>query len=318
MIALRDADHDYVANPSPSTPVPAGTVLVVLGRTPTSQRLPGEPDPLDDRSVEAYHPTASQDQTRSHDMQISLEGNAFVTAGGDGMGRTTAITMHELGAEVFTCDIDPGLATLPNGITTWECDVSDSSALDAIFDVILPGGLDIMVNNAGVSGPTKPVEDVTDEEWDHCMSVCIDSQFYCARRVAPVFKAQQSGVIINMISGPASWASQAVLPCRRQVGLRGFTERSQWTGPDNIRANGIVPGNVNGDRMERAIAAHASNDGLDLRLCGTYAIGVSMQCYVDPQEISDLIMFLVSDYGRHISGQIIAVDGNTETLYLRS
>ena len=111
-------------------------------------------------------------------MQISLEGKrAFVTAGGDGMGRTTVITMHELGAEVFTCDIDPsGLATLPNGITTWECDVSDSSALDAIFDVILPGGLDIMVNNAGVSGPTKPVEDVTDEEWEHCMSVCIDSQ----------------------------------------------------------------------------------------------------------------------------------------------
>ena len=136
-------------------------------------------------------------------MQISLEGKrAFVTAGGDGMGRTTAITMHELGAEVFTCDSDPrGLATLPDGITTWECDVSDSSALNAIFDEILPGGLDIMINNAGVGGPTKLVEDVTDEEWDHCMSICIDAQFYCARRVAPVFKAQQSGVIINMISG---------------------------------------------------------------------------------------------------------------------
>ena len=109
-------------------------------------------------------------------MQISLEGKrAFVTAGGDGMGRTTAITMHELGAEVFTCDIDPrGLATLPDGITTWECDVSDSSALNAIFDEILPGGLDIMINNAGVGGPTKLVEDVTDEEWDHCMSICID------------------------------------------------------------------------------------------------------------------------------------------------
>ena len=256
-------------------------------------------------------------------MQISLEGKrALVTAGGDGMGRTTAITMHELGAEVFTCDIDPrGLATLPDGITTWECDVSDSSALNAIFDEILPGGLDIMINNAGVGGPTKLVEDVTDEEWDHCMSICIDAQFYCARRVAPVFKAQQSGVIINMISGAGIMGFPGRSPyVAAKWAAAGFTETlAMELGPDNIRVNGIVPGNVNGDRMERVIAAHAGAEGLDPEAVRhMYAIGTSMQCYVDPQEISDLIMFLVSDYGRHISGQIIGVDGNTETLYPRS
>ena len=256
-------------------------------------------------------------------MQISLEGKrAFVTAGGDGMGRTTAITMHELGAEVFPCDIDPrGLATLPDGITTWECDVSDSSALNAIFDEILPGGLDIMINNAGVGGPTKLVEDVTAEEWDHCMSICIDAQFYCARRVAPVFKAQQSGVIINMISGAGIMGFPGRSPyVAAKWAAAGFTETlAMELGPDNIRVNGIVPGNVNGDRMERVIAAHAGAEGLDPEAVRhMYAIGTSMQCYVDPQEISDLIMFLVSDYGRHISGQIIGVDGNTETLYPRS
>ncbi len=255
-------------------------------------------------------------------MQISLEGKrAFVTAGGDGMGRTTAITMHELGAEVFTCDIDPrGLATLPDGITTWECDVSDSSALDAIFDDILPGGLDIMVNNAGVGGPTKLVEDVTDEEWDHCMSVCIDSQFYCARRVAPVFKAQQSGVIINMISGAGIMGFPGRSPMPPPSGLRrGFTETLAMELDPTTSGSTASFRNVNGDRMERVIAAHASNEGLDPEAVRhMYAIGTSMQCYVDPQEISDLIMFLVSDYGRHISGQIIGVDGNTETLYPRS
>lgn len=256
-------------------------------------------------------------------MQISLEGKrAFVTAGGDGMGRTTATTMHELGAEVFTCDIDPsGLATLPAGITTWECDVTDSSALDAIFDEILPGGLDIMVNNAGVGGPTKLVEDVTDEEWAHCMGVCIDAQFYCARRVAPVFKAQQSGVIINMVSAAGILGFPGRSPyVAAKWAVAGFTETlAMELGPDNIRVNGIVPGNVNGARMEGVIAAHAEAEGLDPEVVRRmYAIGTSMQCYVDPQEISDLIMFLVSDYGRHISGQIIGVDGNTETLYPRS
>lgn len=90
-------------------------------------------------------------------------------------------------------------------------------------------------------------------------------------------------------------------------------------GPHNIRVNGIVPGNVNGDRMERVITNHAALEGLDPEeVRRLYAIGTSMQCYVDPQEISDLIAFLVSDYGRHISGQIVGVDGNTETLHPRS
>jgi len=256
-------------------------------------------------------------------MQISLEGKrAFITAGGDGMGRATALAMHALGAEVFTCDIDAtGLESLPEGISTSVCDVTDSGALDALFDDILPGGLDIMINNAGVAGPTAPIEDVTDEEWRHCMAVCIDAQFFCARRVAPLFKSQGSGVIINLVSG---------------AGIHGFPNRSpyaaaKWAsvgltktlamelGPHNVRVNGIVPGNVNGARMESVIANHAKADGLDPEdVRRMYAIGVSMQCYVDPEEIADTIVFLCSEYGRHISGQIVGVDGHTETLYPRS
>ena len=81
----------------------------------------------------------------------------------------------------------------------------------------------------------------------------------------------------------------------------------------------LAVGNVNGDRMERVIHAHAETDALDPEdVRRMYAIGTSMQCYVDPEEIADLITFLCSDYGRHISGQIVAVDGNTETLYPRN
>ncbi|MEM7093056.1 MAG: SDR family oxidoreductase [Actinomycetota bacterium] len=256
-------------------------------------------------------------------MEISLEGKrAFITAGGAGMGRATALLMHELGAEVFTCDIDAsGLATLPDGITTWECDVTDSGQLDAIFDEILPGGLDILVNNAGVGGPTKPVEDITDDEWRHCMAVCIDAQFFCARRAVPVFKAQQSGVMINMVSAAGIMGFPNRSPyVAAKYAVSGFTESmAMELGPDNIRVNGIVPGNVNGDRMERVINDHAAADGLDPEVVRhMYAIGTSMQCYVDPEEISQLIVFLCSDWAKHVSGQIIGVDGNTETLYPRS
>lgn len=256
-------------------------------------------------------------------MEISLAGKrAFITAGGDGIGRTIALTMDALGAEVATCDVNPdGLASLPESIRTFECDVSDSAALDAVFDEILPAGLDVLVNNAGVAGPTKLVEDITDDEWRRCMSVGIDAQFYCARRVAPVFKQQQSGSIINMVSTAGIMGYPGRTPyAAAKWAVAGFTETlAMELGPDNVRVNGIAPGSVTGERMERVIAGQAALSGADPEeVRRSYVIGTSMHCFVDPEEIADLIAFLVSDYGRHISGQIIAVDGNSETLYPRT
>jgi len=256
-------------------------------------------------------------------MQVSLSGTrAFITAGGAGMGRATVLAMRAAGATVFTCDIDPDtLATLPDDVMSWACDVSDSRALDAIFDQILPDGLDFMINNAGIAGPTKLVEDITDQEWRHTMAVGIDSQFFCVRRVAPIFKAQLHGAIINLISGAGIMGYPTRTPyAAAKWAVSGFTETlAMELGPHNIRVNGIAPGNVNGDRMDRVVAAHAETEGLDpADVRRSYALGTSMQCFVDPEEIADLIVFLCSDFGRHISGQIIAVDGNTETLWPRT
>ena len=255
-------------------------------------------------------------------MEISLEGKrAFITAGGAGIGRATALAMHEAGATVFSCDIDAtGLATLPDGIMSWTADVSTSAELDAIFDEILPDGLDVMVNNAGTAGPTKLVEQITDDEWRSTMAVCVDSHFFCARRVVPTFKSQRSGAIVNLISGAGILGYPTRAPyAAAKWAVSGLTKTlAMELGPDNIRVNGVVPGNVNGDRMDRVVAAHAVAEDLEPdEVRRMYAIGTSMQCYVDPEEIADLIVFLCSDYGRHISGQIIGVDGNTETLYAR-
>ncbi len=256
-------------------------------------------------------------------MKISLENRrAFVTAGGAGMGRATVLAMRDAGAQVFTCDIDPtGLTSLPADVTTYECDVGVSAELDAIFDEILPDGLDILVNNAGIAGPTKLVENVTDDEWRQTMSVCIDAQFYCARRIVPIFKAQGSGVIINLISGAGIFGYPTRAPyAAAKWASTGFTKTlAMELGPDNIRVNGVVPGNVNGDRMERVIAAHAETESMDPEeVRRQYALGTSMLCYVDPEEIADLNVFLASDQARHISGQIIGVDGHTETLWPRT
>ena len=118
-----------------------------------------------------------------------------------GMGRATVLAMHRLGAQVITCDVDhAALASLPDEVQTHVCDVSDPDQVDALMTQITPEGLDILVNNAGIGGPTKAVEDVSNDEWRQTMGVCIDGQFYCARRAVPVFKAQGHGVIINLVS----------------------------------------------------------------------------------------------------------------------
>lgn len=255
-------------------------------------------------------------------MEISLAGKrAFVSAGAAGIGRRTVETLDRLGAEVFTCDIDrSALGTLPESIRGWYCDVSKSGQIDAILDEIVPDGLDILVNNAGTSGPTKLVEDISDDEWRECLAVGIDSHFYFARRAVPAMKRAGGGAIVNMISSAGIMGYPTRTPyVAAKWAASGVTKSlAMELGPHNIRVNGIVPGSVTGDRMERIIAAQAALDGTSPdSVRRDYVLGVSMQCFIDPQEVADMIAFLVSDHARHVSGQIIGVDGNTETLWPR-
>ena len=123
-------------------------------------------------------------------MEITLKGKrVFISGAANGIGRATALSMHKLGAEVIICDIDAEkLRDMEEEIKTFACDVSDSTAVDTMFQQIENYGLDILVNNAGIAGPTKLIENITDDEWRDCMAVCIDSQFYCTRRAVPILK----------------------------------------------------------------------------------------------------------------------------------
>ena len=256
-------------------------------------------------------------------MEITLKGKrVFISGAAAGIGRATALSMHKLGAEVIICDIDAEkLRDMEEEIKTFACDVSDSTAVDTMFQQIENYGLDILVNNAGIAGPTKLIENITDDEWRDCMAVCIDSQFYCTRRAVPIFKQQKNGVIINLISvaGIMGYPTRSPYVAAKWA-VTGLTKSlAMELGKDNIRVTGIVPGNVSGDRLERVISAHAEAEKLDTETVRRmYKIGTSMQCFVDPEEIAELICFLSSDSAKHISGQIVGVDGNTETLYPRS
>lgn len=255
-------------------------------------------------------------------MDTRLDGKrAVVTAGAGGLGLVTARSLSAEGAQVFLCDIDEAaLSSLPEGLEGSRVDVSDADAVAAWLDPIAQEGIDLLVNNAGIAGPTKPIEQISPDEWRRCLAVGLDGVFNCTRRVVGTMKTRRRGAIVNI----ASTAGIMGMPLRApyvaaKFGVIGLTKTlAMELGRHGVRVNAIVPGALTGDRMDRVIAAHAEAEKRsEAEIRSLYESGTSMRTFVTPQEVADVVVFLASERGGRISGQAIGVDGHTETLYPR-
>ena len=257
-------------------------------------------------------------------MNTSLQGKrALVTAAAAGIGRAIAAAFAEAGAHVHVCDIDPSaLASFRTdhpGITTSMTDVSDIDAVDALFADVKQalGGLDVLVNNAGIAGPTSPVEDIDPADWRRTIGVNLDSVFYCARRAVPMLKAAGGGSIVTL----SSVAGRLGYPLRTpysatKFAIVGITETlAMELGPHHIRVNCIQPGFVAGPRIDRVIAAKAAARGIPVEeQASEFLSRVSLREFVTAEDIANMALFLASDAGRHVSGQALSVCGNVEVL----
>jgi NAD(P)-dependent dehydrogenase (short-subunit alcohol dehydrogenase family) len=253
-----------------------------------------------------------------------MEGKrVLVTAGGAGIGRALAAAFLSRGARVWICDVDrEALAATQGahpGLGGSRTDVAEASAVDAMFGAIAQalGGLDVLVNNAGIAGPTGPIEALAPAEWRRCLAVNRDGAFLCARRAVPLLKAAGGGAIVNISSTaglmgyplrtPYASAKWAVIGLTRSHAIE--------LGPYDIRVNAICPGSVEGARMARVIKAEAATRGVSQEAVRQgYVRTTSMRSFVRPDDIAAMVLFLCSDRGAGVSGQAIAVDGNTETL----
>jgi NAD(P)-dependent dehydrogenase (short-subunit alcohol dehydrogenase family) len=245
----------------------------------------------------------------------------FITAGAGGIGRVIAESYLAQGAHVVVCDIDSDtVATLPDGIMGQVVDVTDEAALDAWLASGLDrmGGCDVLINNAGIAGQAGPVEDLDLAQWKTCLAVNLDAQMLTCRRIAPVMKAQGSGVIINLSSTSGLYAVPFRAPyVAAKWAVIGLTKTiATELGPFGIRCNAICPGAVSGERMDRVLAAEArARGGTPEEVFKDYASGSSLRRFAEPQEIAKLCLFLSSEAASFISGQAIAVDGHTETYH---
>jgi NAD(P)-dependent dehydrogenase (short-subunit alcohol dehydrogenase family) len=258
-------------------------------------------------------------------MELRLDGQRVViTAAATGIGRATLETFVAAGARVCVCDVDEaGLGelrrTLP-GVGTIVADVSDPAAVDRLFEMALAdlGGLDILVNNAGIAGPTAPIEEIEPADWTRTIEVNLIGQYLCARRAVPPIRAAGGGSIVNLSSAAGRFGFAERTPyAASKWGVIGLSKSlAIELGPDQIRVNAICPGAVEGDRINRVIAAKAETQGVTFEVMYQQYVGkASMRRMVSAQDIANMILYLCSDAGRLISGQAIGVDASTE--YLR-
>src|SRR5690349_24026882 len=254
-------------------------------------------------------------------MNLAAPGlRVLVTAGAAGIGRAIAQTFVDNGALVHVCDVDEhALAALPAKITKTRTDVANLTDIDRLFEDVARhlGGLDVLVNNAGIAGPTAKVEDIKPQEWDRCLAVDLNGMFYCTRKAMPLIKAAGGGSIINLSSAAGLHGFPQRSPyCAAKWGVVGFTKSlAVEAGPDKVRVNCICPGIVEGERIDRVVDAKAKSLGVPREEIRTRMLaGTSLNTTVTAQDIADMALYLATGPGKRISGQDIAVCGGSRYL----
>jgi NAD(P)-dependent dehydrogenase (short-subunit alcohol dehydrogenase family) len=245
----------------------------------------------------------------------------LVTAGAAGIGREFARAFAANGAKVFVCDIDAkALAALRleiPGVIAQRCDMASRAEIELMVPdaVEALGGLDVLINNAGIAGLTLPVEQMPPDEWDKVVAVNLTAMFDVTRLAIPHLKNSKAGCIINMSSIAGRFGFQNRSPyAATKWGVIGFTktlamELGEW----GIRANAIAPGAVEGDRIVRVFAGRAQLSGRTMEEVKAEAFAAqSIKAMVDPRDIAQLAVFLASDAAKAISGQVLPIDNDRQ------
>jgi NAD(P)-dependent dehydrogenase (short-subunit alcohol dehydrogenase family) len=246
----------------------------------------------------------------------------LVTAGANGIGMAIANKFSRHGADVFVTDIDPSAveAAREAGLKATVSNVASEEQVRDLMGTIRAefGRLDVLVNNAGIAGPTGPIETLDAADWKATFDVNIHGQFYCIKHALPLLRGSSEASIINLSSAagrlgmagrsPYSASKWAVVGLTKTLAIE--------LGEEGIRVNAICPGAVNGPRIAAVIEAKAAMLGRPVdEVSDLYHRQSSLNRLVEAEDIASTAAYLASELARSVNGQALAVDGNTEKLY---
>jgi NAD(P)-dependent dehydrogenase (short-subunit alcohol dehydrogenase family) len=250
---------------------------------------------------------------------------AIVTGGGQGLGRQIALRLAQEGSQVVIADI--------NEEGSWETaemiggsgdgapkviltDIRQENQVTALIQATLSiaGRIDILVNNSGIMGPVKPIEDITVEEWEDTLAVNLRGMFLCCKHTIPPMKKQGSGSIVNISSITGKLALVQRTPyAASKMGVIGLTRTlAAEVGNWKIRVNSVCPGSVMGPRLEKVVDGIMQSTGKSReQVRAERAEASALKTFIDPRDVAAIVAFLCSQEAAMITGQDINVCGGT-------
>lgn len=242
---------------------------------------------------------------------------AIITGGGSGIGAATAKVFADAGAIVVVTGrrIEPlqKVAAEIGGYAI-ACDVSNHASVKQMFSKAheITGKVDVLLNNAGGSGPIAPVAEVDMDAWIACMNINLVGAMYCLQEAAKIMRAQKSGSIINMSSlmGIQGYPMRSAYTASK-FALIGITETmARELGSVNVRVNALMPGAVSGENMDRILQQRSEAEG---RPVGdiereNYTDVAALKRWVTPEEVGRAALYYASDMSSAITGDKMKVD----------
>ncbi|MDN7899225.1 SDR family oxidoreductase [Burkholderia cepacia] len=253
----------------------------------------------------------------------------LVTGGASGIGLEIADAFAECGGRVHVCDASqPAIAALADrppraaagAISATLADVSNPAAVERVFADVSTrlGGLDVLVNNAGIAGPTGGIDEIDPVQWEQTVAINLNAQFQFARRAVPLLRESKHGgaiIALSSVAGRLGYAFRTPYAATKWAVVGLVKSLAIELGPLGIRVNAIQPGIVRGPRMRRVIEARAQQLGIGYDdMEKRYLEKISLRRMTDPAEIAATALFLCSPGGHGITGQAISVCGNVEVL----
>jgi len=245
---------------------------------------------------------------------------AFVTGASQGIGEEIAVTLAEYGANVVLAARSDGIYDTAERIgdedrtLPVETDVTEEENVAGSIEETVEtfDGLDILVNNAGHSGPTAPVEEIEAAEWKLMTDVKVFGPFLCLKHSVSHLRESDRGTVVNIssVGGKRPYPNRSPYAAANMAMIGMSRTWAHELGSDGVTVNTVCPGPVDGPRIRRVIEAQAEEQGRPVEEVRNeqYFADLAVPEFVEQSDIAEMIAYLASDDGRHITAQDLNVD----------